>query len=182
MERNERISLPYTVPEISLVSILNGGKDIITELVAKWLASSAMDPAKFFKSIDNVSPEEEALASPELYLLRKHFPFSLVSGALLAHLSWEFMSAWNENVQELDLFTVTLECLDTFAEADFAIHHGIGCKIWNHFVRQAYIRSMKMVNRVDDGRASSAHGFTDVMVSSIVNGLAQFDKFPLSFT
>lgn len=166
IEGSERPSLPYSVPEISLSKLLCGGKGIISDLVAKWLASTGISPATFFKSIEDCVAENVTLSSPELYIrsLRKHFPFSLTSGVLLAHLTWEFMSAWNENVQELELFAVALECLETFDEADYSIHHGIACKIWNQFVRQAYVRSIKVVNRMDDAKSSTAHGFTDVMV------------------
>lgn len=168
IEGNERPSLPYTVPEISLSLILNSGKGIISDMVAKWLASTGISPAIFFKSVEDASVEADALSPPELYIrsLRKHFPFSLTAGVLLAHLSWEFMAAWNENVQQLELFTVALECLETFDEADFAIHHGIGCRIWNQFIRQAYIRSIKVVNRIEDTKANAVHGFTDIMVST----------------
>lgn len=167
IEGSERPSLPYTVPEISLSLILNSGKGIISDLVAKWLASTGINPAEFFKSIEDVTAEADTLSPPEMYIrsLRKHFPFSLTSGVLLTHLSWEFMSAWNENVQELELFTVALECLETFEVGDFAIHHGISCRIWNQFVRQAYVRSMKILNRIEDAKANSAHGFTDIMVT-----------------
>lgn len=166
IEGSERPSLPYSVPEISLGLVLNAGKGIISDLVAKWLASTGINPAIFFKSVEDVTAEADTLSPPELYIrsLRKHFPFSLTAGVLLAHLTWEFMSIWNENVQELQLFAVALECLETFDEDDFSIHHGIGCKIWNQFVRQAYVRSMKVVNRIEDTKARIAHGFTDVMV------------------
>lgn len=167
IDGSERPSLPYAVPEISLSTILNGGKGIISDLVAKWLASTGITPTIFFKPVEDGTTEALELSPPQLYIgsLRKHFPFSLTDGVLLAHLTWEFMSAWNENVQELELFTVALECLETFEEADLAIHHGIACKIWNQFIRQAYVRSMKVVNRIEDSKPNSAHGFTDVMVT-----------------
>lgn len=166
IDDGDRPTLPYTVPEISLVTILDGGKSIISELVAKWIASTGISPATFFKSIEDDAAEANTLYPPALYIrsLRKHFPFSLTSGVLLAHLTWEFMSAWNENVQALELFNTALECLEAFDEQEFSIHHGIGCKIWNQFVRHAFVRSMKMVNHIDDAKSSTAHGFTDVMV------------------
>lgn len=178
IEGSERPSLPYTLPEISLVTILNGGKGIISDLVAKWLASTGISPAVFFKSIEDVTAEAATLLPPELYIrsLRKHFPFSLTSGVLLAHLTWEFMSAWHENVKELELFAVALECLESFDEADFAIHHGISCKIWNQFVRQAYVRSMKVVNRIEDAKSNTVHGFTDIEIPEFITHCDGFLK------
>lgn len=166
IEGSERPSLPYSVPEISLSKLLCGGKGIISDLVAKWLASTGISPATFFKSIEDSTVESVTLSSPELYIrsLRKHFPFSLTSGVLLAHLTWEFMSAWSENVQELELFAVALECLETFDGTDYSIHHGIACKVWNQYVRKAYVRSMKVANRMEDTKSDTAHSFTDVMV------------------
>ncbi|XP_055370994.1 rab3 GTPase-activating protein non-catalytic subunit isoform X2 [Condylostylus longicornis] len=168
---NERImpTIPYTKPDCSLKAILCNGKGTVSELTAKWLANSGISPkhileTKEFKGDSNVAeknhPEninEEELQSKEtekdlvitnLNILRQHFPFSLESGILLCHLSWEYMSYWSKNLPQLEYLEAGLKCLKTFKEEDFALKHGLCCMIWNAHLKIPLEATKKLIHKV----------------------------------
>lgn len=149
----------------------------LAELVAKWIASAGLKPNAFFTAAEGEEVTENFLPNSSVSyveLLRKHFPFSLRSGVLLCHLVWEYASAWNKNVEKMELLATSIEYLDLFDECDFALKHGICCIIWNTFFRKHIQTSLKLVNQIgkssssslDDSKNSSA--FTDSMVNSSI--------------
>lgn len=165
----EIAALPYTVPDISLVTILNGGKGILSELVAKWIASTGISPEKFFANGDGTIDDNGTNTFVHyLSLLRKHFPFSLRSGVLLAYMIREYMHTWSENIESLEYFNAALDCLETFKQSDYAIKHGVICIIWNQYVRQTVHTTIKLINRVGHetkaNTSYSQHEFSDALV------------------
>lgn len=158
-EPNEYLLLPYTIPDISLISILEGGKGIISELVAKWMASTPIRASAFFESSDVLTP---AIC---FKTLQKHFPFSLNEDIVLTHVAWEYACAWNDNIQHLEYLNMILQCLNAFREPESILLHGICCRIWNRFVRQAIITVMKVLNRSDDGNDE----FSDTIIPEFVS-------------
>lgn len=162
--------------DISLITILNGGNGIVSKLVAKWIASAGLKPNAFFTATEGEEVTENFLPNSSVSyveLLRKHFPFSLRSGVLLCQLAWEYASAWNKNVENMELLTRSIEYLDLFDESDFALKHGICCIIWNTFFRKHIQTSVKLVNQIgksssslDDSNNSSA--FMVSMVSNFI--------------
>lgn len=158
------------------MSILNGGNGIVTTLVAKWIASTGLKPNVFFTATEGEEVTENFLPNSSVSyveLLRKHFPFSLRSGVLLCQLAWEYASAWNKNVEKMELLATSIEYLDLFDESEFALKHGICCIIWNTFFRKHIQTSVKLVNQIgksslplDNSKHSSA--FMDSMVSNFI--------------
>lgn len=151
------VPLEYTIPDISLISILNGGNGIVVKLVAKWIASTSVKPNVFFTATEGEEVTENFLPNQSvsyLELLRKHFPFSLRSGVLLCQLAWEYASAWNNNVEKMELLATSIVYLDLFDKSDFALKHGICCIIWNTFFQKHIRTSMKLVNQI--GKSSSS--------------------------
>lgn len=161
--------LEYTIPEISLFRILNGGNGIVSELVAKWIAASDLKPSQLITPESELEATEEySPNSPEIYLdlLRKHFPFSLKTSILLCHLSWEYVYAWSCDVRNFKYLDAALEYLNLFESSDNAIKHGICCIIWNEVLRKYMKISIKLVNQIGNpGDETKPHeAFTDVMV------------------
>lgn len=173
---NQGTRLEYSVPDISLISILNGGNGIVSKLVAKWIASTGLKPNAFFTATEGEEVTENFLPNSSVSyveLLRKHFPFSLRSGVLLCQLAWEYASAWNKNVEKMELLATSIEYLDLIDESDFALKHGICCIIWNTIFRKHIQTSVKLVNQIgksssslDDPKNSPA--FMDSMVSNFI--------------
>lgn len=167
---NDVAFLEYTVPDISLMTIFSGGNGIVSELVAKWIASTGVKPSAFF-----TRPNEEELtedytpnsAVSYLDLLRKHFPYSLRPGVLLCHLAMEYAHAWSNNTEKFEYLSTSIEYLTLFEKSDFALKHGIGCIIWNNILRKYIQMSIKLINSVgrtaDDSKSHTT--FNDSMVS-----------------
>lgn len=156
------------------MTILNGGNGIVTELVAKWIASTGVKPNAFFIPVtveevtENFTPNS---AVSYLDVLRKHFPFSLQSGVLLCHLAWEYANAWNNNSDKLEYLATSIEYLNLFEKSDFALKHGICCIIWNKILRKYVQMSMKLLNSVGKAtdESKSQTKFTDIMVKPTNN-------------
>lgn len=175
------VPLPYDIPDISLVAIFNGGKGIISELVAKWIAATGISPAEFYnndreakEATEEPSDESKAEVFPAIKYfrsLRKHFPFSLHRDVILAHIIWEYSRAWYENFSRLEYFSAMLQCLDAFGDPETDLVHGIACRIWNRHIRHAVNASVKITNRIDDDKLN---GMNDVLVPEFI---AYCDKF-----
>lgn len=168
------VVLPYTVPDISLMSIFSGGNGIVSELAAKWIASTGVKPSAFFAASTEGAQEEELTeeytpnsAVSYLDLLRKHFPYSLRPGVLLCHLAMEYANAWSNNADKFEYLSTSIEYLSLFEKNDFALKHGIACIIWNNVLRKYIQLSVKLINNVgrsvDDSKLASS--FNDSMVS-----------------
>lgn len=163
--------LEYTIPDISLMTIFNGGNGIISELVSKWIAATGVKPSAFFRVTNEEEITEEyshsISAVSYLNLLRKHFPFSLRTGTLLCHLTWDYAHAWSNNTEKFEYLATSLEYLDLFDKSDYALKHGICCIIWNHILRKYIQTSMKILHNIgrsaDESKSNSA--FNDAMVS-----------------
>lgn len=147
--------LSYSKPEVSLKAIVNGGKGIITELVAKWITASAVDPMQLLET-NNADGEasDEVPADVEMnsffyyfHMLRKHFPFSLNSGVLLGQLSWEYMCAWSKNMSNFNYFHSALLCLAAIKPVDTALKHGLCCMIWNAHLKIPLEATKNLVNK-----------------------------------
>lgn len=178
--------LEYTVPDISLMTIFNGGNGIVSELVAKWIASTGVKPSAFFTVPNEEEITEEYTPNSMvsyLELLRKHFPFSLRPGVLLCHLAWEYAQAWSNNVQKFEFLAISVEYLKLFEKSDFALKHGICCIIWNNILRKYIQTSIKLLNNigrsVDESKSYAA--FNDLMVSSSEKNLLKSKKSAFQF-
>lgn len=168
---NDVAVLEYTIPDISLMTIFSGGNGVVSEMVAKWIASTRVKPSEFFKAPSEGEEELTEDYTPNsavsyLDLLRKHFPFSLRSGVLLCHLAMEYANAWANNPEKFEYLSTSIEYLTLFEKSDFALKHGIGCIIWNNVLRKYIQISIKLMNNV--GRSvdeSKLPSFNDSMVS-----------------
>lgn len=162
--------LDYSIPDISLMTILNGGNGIVSEMVSKWIASTGIKPNTFFQPPDQEEATEHFTpnaAVSYLDVLRAHFPYSLQPAVLLCHLTWEYANAWQRNLNQFEYLSASVEYLTLFDKEYMALKHGICCVIWNTMLRKYIHISMKMLNsarkRADELRESTS--FTDVMVS-----------------
>lgn len=164
-------TLEYTIPDISLMTIISGGNGVVSELVAKWIASTGVKPSVFFTPPNEEDQEITEEYTPKsaisyLDLLRKHFPFSLRSGVLLCHLAWEYAHAWSNNTEHFDYLSTSIEYLTLFDKSEFALKHGICCIIWNNILKKYIQTSIKLLNNnkrsVEESKIHSA--FNDTMV------------------
>uniref|UniRef100_A0A1L8DVY2 Putative rab3 gtpase-activating protein non-catalytic subunit n=1 Tax=Nyssomyia neivai TaxID=330878 RepID=A0A1L8DVY2_9DIPT len=168
--------IKYENPNVSLKLIVNGGKGIIAELVAKWIAASGIDvkllledeehpvaetsKKSFYseqtpKSEDLLKENHKPLTVPEnkeailihLATLREHFPFSLQSSVLLGQMAWEYMCFWSKNLPALNYLLAGMECLNCIRQKDWAIKHGLCCMIWNAHLKIPLEATKKLINK-----------------------------------
>ncbi|GAB0089826.1 Rab3 GTPase-activating protein regulatory subunit [Sergentomyia squamirostris] len=167
----------YENPHVSLKMIVNGGKGIIAELVAKWIVASGIDVKLLLEDADdpiNASGSEKSFYSDQvpksedllenetkslnsagnkepllshLTTLRKHFPFSLHSSVLLGQMAWEYMCFWSKNLPALSYLLAGLECLRCMKKKDWAIKHGLCCMIWNAHLKIPLEATKKLINK-----------------------------------
>lgn len=161
--------LDYTIPDISLMTILHGGNGIVSDLVAKWIASTGIKPSTLFQPAEQEEATEHFTPNPAtsyLDLLRSHFPFSLQSGILLCHLTWEYANAWSKNLTKFEYLRASVEYLSLFDKEDFALKHSICCHIWNVLLNRYIKISMKLLNSSGKGLEDLREqtNFTDVLV------------------
>lgn len=151
-DNSSLVSLPfYENPETSLKLILNGGKGVISELVAKWLVCTGLDPKYYFTIIEEDDKENMdkniVLIIYYLDVLRQHFPFSLESGAILCQLTWEYMCYWSKHLSELQYFESALIILDAIERPHYAIKHGLCCMLWNAHIKIPLESTKKLMNK-----------------------------------
>lgn len=82
-----------------------------------------------------------------LNILRDHFPFSLKSGVLLCHLTWEYMCYWSKNLSNLEYLKAGLNCLEVFKKQDFGIKNGLCCMLWNAHFKIPLEATKKLINK-----------------------------------
>lgn len=144
--------LPYSKPDVSLKAIVNGGRGIITELVAKWVAAAAISPSQLLETADDLDTSEAPNTEHHTFLhyfhmLRKHFPFSMNSGVLLGQLAWEYMCEWSKNMSNFNYFVSAMACLAAIEPAHTVIKHGLCCMIWNAHLKIPLEATKKLVNK-----------------------------------
>ena len=191
--------LPYAKPDVSLMAIVNGGKGIVTELVAKWLNSSSIDPRQICEVEMNASTQSiEVEPKSVLYylnMLREHFPFSLSSGVLLSQMTWEYMCVWSKNMSNFNYLTAALSCLSAFKQSDYSIKHGLCCMVWNAHLKIPLEATKKLINKA--GRLPKERlclqdiGLSDFLVSELLehsqtflnhfSSSAKHEKQPIRF-
>lgn len=153
--------LSYDKPDVSLRAIVSSGKGIVSELVSKWILSFGINPLILLEADASESrvAADETDANADLrhtdnpsflhylIILRDHFPFSLQSGIIIIHMTWEYMCAWSKNMQQLDYFKAALTCLAAIKSTDYAIKHGLCCMIWNAHLKIPLEATRKLVNK-----------------------------------
>lgn len=162
--------VPFGTPDTSLGAIVSGGKGIVSELTAKWLISFGINPDLLLESdcleagagsateqpieTDDASAEttqtdDKATQAFKCHwsFLREHFPFSLQSGVILVHMTWEYFCHWSKNMSNMSLFQAALQCLATIQPADHSLKHGICCMIWNAHLIIPLEATKKLINK-----------------------------------
>ncbi|XP_041468264.1 rab3 GTPase-activating protein non-catalytic subunit-like isoform X1 [Lytechinus variegatus] len=150
-------SLPpidVTVPDISVKHVMEGGKGIFAEMVARWVAHYHIPPGFLSKHsvsshLLNLSREssrvedmedeqdQEGTAAIEklqetLHTLCARFPHSLDHDVVQAHCTWEYVVQWNKNPEITGFLGCALHHLRSIRNP--VLQHGVSSMMWHTFM------------------------------------------------
>lgn len=156
--------LHHDKTDISLNYILDGGRGAVTELVARWLTRSGVNP-------ETLSADFE-----EFKLLKKQFPHSLETSVLLVNMCWEYCLAWKQNITEINLLEAALSCLKH--AKDVHMKNGISCMLWSTHLKILFENTCKLINKVGklpkERLCRQDTGFSDYQITLFVEVCADF--------
>ncbi|XP_030854258.1 rab3 GTPase-activating protein non-catalytic subunit isoform X1 [Strongylocentrotus purpuratus] len=150
-------SLPpidVTVPDISVKHVMEGGKGIFAEMVARWVAhyrippgflskcsvsSHALNLSRESSRVDDTNVEQdhdETAAIEQLqetfHTLCSRFPHSLDHDVLQAHCTWEYVVQWNKNPEITGFLACGLYHLRSIRNP--VLQHGVSSMMWHTFM------------------------------------------------
>ncbi|XP_022917832.2 rab3 GTPase-activating protein non-catalytic subunit [Onthophagus taurus] len=176
-EKNKSVGdvpiLKHEKEVISLKYVLQRGKGSVSELVAKWLTSSGLNPRLLplndqiinlnsfdeNQSKDNINYVEIYGISEEDYnrvksekifeqfnILKKQFPYSLESDVLLANMCWEYAIFWQRDLEKINLLEACIRCISEIKNPKFKT--GVYQIFWNTHLKQLFEIVCKLINKV----------------------------------
>ncbi|XP_033631830.1 rab3 GTPase-activating protein non-catalytic subunit-like [Asterias rubens] len=144
--------------EVSVTKILEGGKGIIAEIVARWVAQHGVPPS-FLSSCsasnhalvesasEGTSSDDVARQLKELLQgLCSRFPRSLCHDVMQAHCTWEYVVQWNKNTEVTDLFRSALGHLQTIRNP--LLQHGIASMMWHTFAVKRVSTAAFLIDKI----------------------------------
>ncbi|KAG5866224.1 hypothetical protein JTB14_033440 [Gonioctena quinquepunctata] len=187
--------LQYENVDISLKYILNKGRGSVTELAAKWLTSTGVNPQNIilndsqYKSEQSENAESDDAFSnnlskenlfEQLNLLKTKFPYSVEASSLLANMAWEYALAWQRNIQNLENLEAAIKCL-SFIQ-DMQIKQGLYQLVWNTHLKIVNENACKLINKVGklpkERLCKQDTGLSDYQISLFVGISTEFlDSF-----
>ncbi|XP_028137857.2 rab3 GTPase-activating protein non-catalytic subunit [Diabrotica virgifera virgifera] len=191
-------SLPKLKPEevhISLKYVLQKGKGSVSELVAQWLTSVGVDPQyilsneeqdrnnesdKEITEVNAGNPVAEVKLSQHLSLLRRQFPYSVEANCILTNMSWEYATAWQKDMQNLNFLQAAISCLNCVT--NIHMKQGLYQLLWNTHLKIVSESACKLINKVGklpkERLCRQDTGLTDYQMSVFLSLSTEFlDSF-----
>nr|CAH7750373.1 unnamed protein product [Callosobruchus chinensis] len=139
--------LQHEKVDISLKYILEKGRGSVSEIVAKWLSSSGINPHLIvLNEIKKCEGEESEKILDQLDLMKVQFPYSLDSSALLANLAWEYALDWQKDIQDFSKLGAGITCLEYIQNVQ--IKQGLYQLLWNTHLKIVNESTCKLINKV----------------------------------
>ncbi|XP_038077511.1 rab3 GTPase-activating protein non-catalytic subunit-like isoform X2 [Patiria miniata] len=168
--------------QVSITKILEGGKGIIAEYVARWVAQNGVPPSFLSNcsgsnhAIAGVSSEGLSLGDDAqqvqelLQALCLRFPRSLAHDIMQAHCTWEYIVRWNKNPEVTDLFKSALGHLQTIRNP--LLQHGIASMMWHTFSVKKVSATAFLIDKIGkapkDRLCRKDVGMSDVSLESFI--------------
>lgn len=153
-------SLPpidVSVPDISVKHVMEGGRGIFAELVARWVAhyhipasflskcsasSHALPLSRDSSRVEEPLEAEQSQADAEdaavdklqetLHTMCSRFPHSLDHDVMQAHCTWEYVVQWNKNPEVTGFLACGLHHLRCIRNP--VLQHGVASMMWHTFM------------------------------------------------
>ncbi|XP_039285376.1 rab3 GTPase-activating protein non-catalytic subunit [Nilaparvata lugens] len=120
--------------------------------------------------------QKQTLIIDELTRLRECFPYSLSSDSLLANVCWEYVLAWNRDVDSLTTLLAAINCLKVIPNPH--IQQGMCSLIWSMHLKTRFEAALKLINKV--GKVPKERlcrqdvGISDFQMSDFFKSCADF--------
>jgi hypothetical protein len=148
---NSLLKIKYEIPKVTLKKIINGGKGVISELVANWIIGTNIDVALLFvaesETIKDDISESDKTILQKLCILKQHFPFSLNSSVLLCYIIWNLMCRWSKTLSDFVHLREAMKYLALIPENAAQLKHGLCCLIWNAHFKIPLKATKKLINK-----------------------------------
>ncbi|XP_078413223.1 rab3 GTPase-activating protein non-catalytic subunit [Cetorhinus maximus] len=151
---------------ISVKKLLEGGRGVIADGVAKWIFKLDLVPnilkqahqSKRLENTDEPIEGENILLSEKykelglerilklLQLVYERFPCSLESDVLHAHCCWEYVVQWNKDPEEGRFLSISVDHLKCIGNAH--VQRGIAIMMWNTFVVKRLSAAAYLMDKV----------------------------------
>nr|CAI5849691.1 unnamed protein product [Callosobruchus analis] len=163
--------------DISLKYILEKGRGSVSEIVAKWLSSSGINPSLIvLNEIKKCEEVESEKILDQLDLMKVQFPYSLDSSALLANLAWEYALDWQKDIQNFSKLHAGIKCLEYVQNVQ--IKQGLYQLLWNTHLKIVNESTCKLINKVGklpkERLCKQDTGLSDAQVSIFLGITANF--------
>ncbi|KAL3269924.1 hypothetical protein HHI36_008981 [Cryptolaemus montrouzieri] len=171
---NENCSLPKLNRDkidVSLKYVLQR-KGSVSELVARWLTQSGIDPEYIvindrineLHAEENSQPRDADVQTessfPEekirfvqsegvfqhLNMIRTQWPYSLEAGMILANMSWEYALEWKTDIRNLTCLEACISCLKEIP--NFHLRLGLFNLVWKTHLKLLFENATKLLNKV----------------------------------
>ncbi|XP_070571342.1 rab3 GTPase-activating protein non-catalytic subunit-like [Ptychodera flava] len=126
--------------EVSVDKMLHGGRGIVSEIIAKWVAKYGIPPSMLADSSpsvqevyeDTINKEEKDRIYGSLSALRMRFPSSLEPDVLYSHSTWQYIVMWNKTPEVSQYLQQALFHLSFIKNT--VLQHGICYMMWHTFL------------------------------------------------
>lgn len=155
LQRADDMSQPIPV---SVSKLMEGGRGSLSELVAKYIAKTGLQPCDIVKFglSDNmeVDPGKEVTETVTtldkiqgcLEILQQRFIHSLDSDVLYANTSWENAVYWYNDPELVQNLKLSSEYLKLVQNA--VLQHGVGAMMWSMFISKRFQSTALLMEKV----------------------------------
>ncbi|XP_052275243.1 rab3 GTPase-activating protein non-catalytic subunit-like isoform X3 [Dreissena polymorpha] len=171
--------------KVSVLTVLEGGKGCISEVVARHIARVGFQPQDLYRPLQeeacreagshsNVSSQE--IVWDQMELLKRRFPHSLENDVLFSNSSWEYAVLWNKVPEEVNNLKHALDFLRLVQNA--MLRQGVCSMMWHMFISkrfQAIGQLMEKVGKVPKDRLCRKEiGISETRLGTFVSQICDF--------
>ncbi|XP_063427524.1 rab3 GTPase-activating protein non-catalytic subunit-like [Mytilus trossulus] len=155
LQRADDMSQPIPV---SVSKLMEGGRGSLSELVAKYIAKTGLQPCDIVKfglsDTIEVDPGKEVTETVTtldkiqgcLELLQQRFVHSLDNDVLYANTSWENAVYWYNEPELVQNLKLSSEYLKLVQNA--VLQHGVGAMMWSMFISKRFQSAALLMEKV----------------------------------
>jgi len=132
---------------VNVKHILDGGRRVLPELVARWLAAQGVAPAMLcFNAEDTDKQSVDNPLASKLAAVQQRLPHSLSTDILMANCAWEYCLMWNKDAEYMEPLQQALAYLHCINNQH--VQHGVAVMMWRTFLKEKLSATAKLMQKV----------------------------------